>query len=116
MVACAENGDALKHASDALRGDREVVTVAIKQNARALKYALELRGDRRIVSLAVAKDWGSLQYASRKLQADRGIALMALLQDFSGAMKVVDEATLGDGKAERVVNAAFATPIGEANP
>jgi len=40
----------LKNASEELRGDREVVIRAVRQNGYALRYASEeLRGDRDVV-------------------------------------------------------------------
>ena len=54
---------------EALKGDRETVMEAVKQNGRALEYAsAELKGDREIVMEAVAQDPRALQYASYKLR------------------------------------------------
>jgi hypothetical protein len=45
--------DLLQHASEELRGDREVVLAAVQQNGGALRYASEeLRGDREFMLAA----------------------------------------------------------------
>ena len=45
---------ALKHASQQVRGDREVVRAAVEQDGWALKYASQqLRGDREMVVAAL---------------------------------------------------------------
>ena len=49
-----KNGDALKYASDELKGDRDVVLAAVTQNGHALKYASdELKGDKDVVLAAL---------------------------------------------------------------
>ena len=39
MAAVAQNGDALRHASNELKADREVVLAAVRQNPDALQHA-----------------------------------------------------------------------------
>ena len=49
MKAVTQKGRALEYATEALRGDREIVMAAVSQDGRALEYATEaLRGDREI--------------------------------------------------------------------
>ena len=55
MAAVAQNGRALRFASDGLRADRDVVIVAVAQNGRALEYASAgLRVDPDVVIVARA--------------------------------------------------------------
>ena len=67
-----QNGDALWHASEELKRDREVVMEAVKQNGRALEDASkELKGDREVVMEAV-KQGGhyALVWVSQELRQD----------------------------------------------
>ena len=55
----ARNGWALKHATEELRGDREVVITAVADRGYALEYATnELRGDREVVMTAGRQQGG----------------------------------------------------------
>ncbi len=55
MAAVAQNGRALRFASDGLRGDRDVVMAAVAQDGRALQYASAgLRVDPDVVIVARA--------------------------------------------------------------
>ena len=54
LAAVQQNGSALRHASEPLRADREVVLAAVQQNGQALRHASEpLRADREVVLAAV---------------------------------------------------------------
>ena len=75
----SQNGNALEHATDELKGDTEIVMAAVSQNGRALEYATdELKGDRKIVMAAVSKNGHALQYAKDELKGDREIVMMAV--------------------------------------
>ena len=53
LAAVKQRGFALKHASQQLKGDREVVLAAAKQDGDVLKCVSEqLRGNRELVDLA----------------------------------------------------------------
>lgn len=53
LKAVQWNGNALRYASDELRGNRDVVLAAVKRNGRALKYASdELQADKELVLAA----------------------------------------------------------------
>ena len=68
LEAVKQDGNALKFASDELKGDRVVVMEAVKQNGWALEYAAEeLRGDREVVLEAVKQSGWALQYAGSLL-------------------------------------------------
>ena len=58
---------------------------AVKQDGRALQYAsAELKGDREIVMAAVKQNWCALlvlEYASAELQGDREIVMVAVKQN-----------------------------------
>lgn len=71
--------DQLAYASSGLRGDPEVVSVAISRSWSALAYAsFELQNDRDMVGAAVRKNGMALSYASPALQADPQLALEAI--------------------------------------
>ena len=64
-------------ASRALRGDPDVVKVAVEGDGIALKYAsARLRADRDIVLSAVGSNGDALAYASDELRADREMVLL----------------------------------------
>ena len=55
-MAVAQNGNALEHASDELKADKEVVLAAVTQRGNALSYASdELKGDKEVQALHRAK-------------------------------------------------------------
>ncbi|KAH8083392.1 inositol 1,4,5-trisphosphate-sensitive calcium-release channel [Aureococcus anophagefferens] len=86
LAAVRQDSWALKHASDALKADKEVVLVAVQQqqlqNGRALRYASkELRADKKVVLAAVQKSGGALQYASDALKGDKEVVFAAVQQD-----------------------------------
>ena len=55
MKAVAQNGSALEHATEELRGDHEVVMKAVTQKGFAVQYASdEMRGDKEIMEAALA--------------------------------------------------------------
>ena len=61
----------LRHASDELKNDREIVLEAVTSKGQVLKYAShELKNDREIVFAAVKSEAEALQYASEELRQD----------------------------------------------
>ena len=82
LDAVKQNGAALRHASQELKGDREVVLEAVKQNGAALRYASEeLKRDREVVLEAVKLNGEALQHASQELKRDREVVLEAVKQN-----------------------------------
>jgi hypothetical protein len=83
MLAAVKTwGGALEDASEALRGDRELVLAAVKTCGGALEYASEaLRGDRELVLVAVSQDWRALEHASEALRGDRDFILKVVQQN-----------------------------------
>ena len=82
MKAVSEEGCALQHATDELKGDREIVMQAVSQDGHALYYASdELKGDREIVMQAVSQDGHALYYATNELKGDREIVMKAVSQN-----------------------------------
>jgi hypothetical protein len=81
-VVVTLNGMALSYASAALRDDREIVIVAVKQNWKALQYApARLKDDKEIVMKAVKNNWCALVDASTALKGDREIVMVAVKQN-----------------------------------
>jgi hypothetical protein len=67
--------------NDGLKGDKDCVLTAVKQNGTALEYASDtLKGDKDIVSSAVKEDGNALQYASDTLKKDKDFVLTAVKQ------------------------------------
>ena len=99
LEAVAENGaQALEEASDELKGDREFMIEAVKQDVGALKYAsAALQGDREIVMEAVyTHGWQkTLLGASAELCGDREFMLDAM-QEYEYALEFASPELLGD--------------------
>jgi hypothetical protein len=79
----------LQDASEALRGDREVVMAAVKENGFALEFASEaLRNDKKVVIAAVGykgtclRHGRALKYASEELRNDIDVVRAALSQSW----------------------------------
>ena len=51
-----ENALLLKHATDKLKEDRDIVLATVTQNGNALGYALKFKGDREVVLAAVRRN------------------------------------------------------------
>ena len=78
LRAGASHEDLFRLASDRLRGDEALVTLAVTRNGNNLKHASEaMKANRSVVMCAVA-EWGlALKYASQERQDDRDIVLQA---------------------------------------
>ncbi|MBD97598.1 hypothetical protein CL648_02200, partial [bacterium] len=82
LFCVVKNGRLLQHASEELKGNREVVLAAVRQDGYALEYASEeLKGDREVVLEAVKQDGYALEHASAELKGDREVVLEAVKQD-----------------------------------
>lgn len=92
VVAAMEvNGIALAHASESLRGNREVVLTALMQNGLALEFASpQLRADPEIVLVAVAQNGWAFVHATRELRADPKIAYQAVCLNGSALQHMSD--------------------------
>ena len=73
---------ALEHATEELKGDREIVMAAVSKYGFTLQFAAEeLKGDREIVTKAVSKCGCALQFATEELRGDREIVMQAVSVD-----------------------------------
>lgn len=76
------NGLALGRAPEDLRGDREVVLAAVRQEGRALEFASEaLRADREVVLEAVRQNGFALAHAAPALRGERVVVQAAARQN-----------------------------------
>ncbi len=79
MVAVKEHGTALKYATNALQNDKQIVLEAVKNDGLALQYAdKSLRNDREVVLVAVKNATRALKYVDSSLKKDKEIVLMAV--------------------------------------
>lgn len=92
------NGLALQYASEELRGDIDVVQLAVNENGEALQYAsLDLKENPIIVRHATDQTMAALAYASPKLQSDRNFILERINQD-GQALYYADKRLRSDGE------------------
>ena len=85
MTAVAQEGWALQHAAEQLRGDHEVVMTAVAQNGHALQSATEeLRGNREVVMTAAGQNGYAVQHAADELRGDKEIMEVALARASAG--------------------------------
>jgi len=86
---------ALFYASDKLKGDKDVVVTAVGQNGMALYYASnELKGDKDVVVTAVKQNVKSLKYASYTLQCYD--VVLAAVKENADALKYVSNELKSD--------------------
>jgi len=70
---------ALEHASEELRGDKDVVLAALRNSVLAFRYASkQLRADKRFMLKAVDIDPKALAYASEELRGDKDFVCFTL--------------------------------------
>ena len=75
---------ALGHATEELKGDREIVMTAVSHHGIALEFAAEeLKADREIVMTAVSEDGWALEFAAEELRGDREIVITAVSENGS---------------------------------
>lgn len=75
-------GMTLQFASDDLKGEKEVVLAAVKQNGLALQFASDtLKNDEEVVLAAVNQNWAAIDHASEHLRQEGDKALEALKKD-----------------------------------
>ena len=71
-----------RHASEELKGDREVVIAAVRRNGGALWSASEeLKRDSEVVVEAARQNGDALQFASEEQRRDRDVLLEAVRQN-----------------------------------
>ena len=81
---------------DELRGDKEVVLAAVKNDARALEFASDnLKNDKEIVLTAVQSKGEALKFASDKLKNDKEIVLTAA-QNYGSFLQYASEELKND--------------------
>ena len=107
MEAVSQNGHALQHAKEEMRGDREIVMKAVSENGYALKHATEeLRGDREVVMKAVSRNGYALKHATEELRGDREVVMKAVSQ-YGFALQVATDELRGD---RDMMDVALANP------
>lgn len=110
LAAVEGDGLLLRYASEDLRGDVEVVQVALAQTGVALQYATDdLRDNRELVQVAVRQTWVALEFASDSLKNDleivqqavgeSGLALKDASPELCGHSELVLKAVEQDGLA-----------------
>ena len=60
LLAVKQSGLALQFASRELRKDKDIVLVALEQDVKAIRYALNMN----IASAAIKQNWRALEFAS----------------------------------------------------
>ena len=81
----------MKHVPKQLRGDREIVSCAVKRDGLMLEYASpELRNDPEIVSAAISNVGAAFKFASESLRNDIPFILSALELSPSVYLKIDD--------------------------
>ena len=79
MIIVKNDGYALCEISDRLRGDKDVVLTAVKGTSGVLQYASkELRNDKEVFFAALSKDDEALMYVSNELANDKETVLAAV--------------------------------------
>jgi len=76
-----ENGLLLEYASDELRSDLDIVSIAITNNGLSIRYADNFMNDPSIVFMAISQNGMALEFASEELQNNFFIVLNAVLQN-----------------------------------
>jgi len=89
LAEVVKDGQALRHATDELKADREFILAAVAHGFALQHVSAELKADREVVLAAVAQNdhatdekeqfhgW-ALNYASAELRADREVVLAAV--------------------------------------
>ena len=96
LEAVKKDGHALRHVSEELKRDREVVMEAVKQAGYAFRHASEeLKRDREVVMEAVAHNGYAFRHASEELKRDREVVMEAVKYN-SGAFQHASEELKGD--------------------
>ena len=104
----SSQGEALEHASERLRGDPTIASVACAKAGWALRHcSAALQDDERVVATAVDTDGSSLKFASARLRGD------AKFVGAHGGFKILEAADPGL-RADAGVCAACCARDGEA--
>lgn len=79
MIIVKNDGYALCEISDRLRGDKDIVLAAVKSTSGVLQYASnELRNDKEVFFAALMNDDEALMYASNELANDKEAVMAAV--------------------------------------
>jgi len=82
-LAIKQRGDMLKHATPDLQADRELVLAALKEDGNALRHVAEsIRGDPEVVLTAVRSSGSALKHAPADYQADPEVVITAVRKDW----------------------------------
>lgn len=97
LIAVNHSGTLLKYVTPELKENREIVEVAVKNDAAALDFAGEYQKDKEMVLLAVKKSPFALQFAPEFLN-DREVLTEALVprQKFVLEEQMIPNLTLGE--------------------
>ncbi|CAE7372198.1 Trpt1 [Symbiodinium sp. CCMP2592] len=96
LKAVSADGSLLRFADGQLQADREVVLAAVRQNRMALRFAAKgLLTDRRFVEAAVQLCGQALEFAPAELRGDADLVQLAAKEDFL-ALEFADPELLAD--------------------
>jgi len=85
----AHDPSLLQYCSDELKGDKEIVIAALKQDmsGEILRYASdELKNDKDVVMVAIKNNWTSFRYASLEIRDNFDVVLFAIKINSSALM------------------------------
>jgi len=89
-------GEALRHTSVELQGDKALVLKAVRIRGRCLQYASEeLRNDVEVVHAAVNQEWESIVFAGEAPRSDLGVMEEAVKQS-ADALEYASEVVRGN--------------------
>ena len=80
LAEVVKDGQALRHATDELKADREFILVAVAHGFALQHVSAELKADREVVLVAVGQYGTALSAASDELKVDREVVLAAVEQ------------------------------------
>lgn len=104
LLAVQQNGNALMFAPPECQDDCEVVSAAVAQDSRAIKWASErLKGDKGLVLDAVTKNGFALSFVSRELRADEDVISAAVDNQKKAEIYAIKKPTNG-GYVQPFVN------------
>ena len=96
LAAVRQNGEVLEYADKKLKNNKEVVLAAVTKDGSALRFAdKKLKGDKKFVLAAVKKNGSALDYADDSLKKDKEVILVAVKND-GNALQYADKKLQGD--------------------
>ena len=82
LAEVVKDGQALRHATDELKADREFILAAVAHGFALEHVSAELKADREVVLAAVGQYGPALMHVSDELKADQEVVL-AIYHDYS---------------------------------